>query len=112
YFDDAPPLLARVALDRRETAMIAGLLDGDADGEGAPAEVRGLVGQELERVERAIPGIAPVGLVTLPAGNREHVWSHARGDPHRRAHGAVLRLEQQDVPIGELRLRRGLRMHL
>jgi len=47
--------------------MVAGLLDSDADGERAPSEVRRLVAQELEGVERAILGIAAVRFVALPA---------------------------------------------
>src|SRR2546427_12622476 len=48
HLDDATPLLARVAFDGGEAAMVAGLGDSDADGERATAEVRGLVAQQLK----------------------------------------------------------------
>src|SRR2546426_10652533 len=82
-FDHAAPLLARVALDRGEAAMFRGLLDGDADGKGAPAEVRRRIAQQLKRVERPVLGVAAVRLVPLPRWDRQHVGSDARRDPHR-----------------------------
>src|SRR5207247_1821252 len=102
HLDDAAPLLARVAFDGGEAAMVAGLGDSDADGECAPAEVRGLVAQQLKRIERAVLGIAAVCLVTLPARDREHVTRHARGEPDTRPYGTVWGLEQQDGAVGDL----------
>src|SRR5439155_4951951 len=57
HLDDAAPLLARVALDGGEPAMVAGLGDLDADGERAPTEVRGRVAQERKRIEGAVLGV-------------------------------------------------------
>src|SRR2546426_6713427 len=95
-FDHAAPLLACVALDRGEAAMFRGLLDGYADGKGAPAEVRRRIAQQLERVEGPVLGVAAVRRVPLPRWDRQHVGSDARRDPHRRAHRAVRGLRSEE----------------
>ena len=91
--------------------MVAGLRHGDAHREGTPAVRGGRVAQQLERVERAVLGVPAVGLVALPGRDREHVGSDTRRDPHGRPQRAVRRLEQQDVAVFHLPLRRRLGVH-
>ena len=112
HLDDSLALLAGVALDRGEAAVVPGLHDRHAHRKRAAPEVRRRIAQQLERVERPIPGVAAVRFVPLPRGDRQYVGPDPRRDPHRRAHGAVRRLEKQDVPVCELPFRRRLGMHL